>query len=139
MKRCGLILIVVLLGCSRRQQTIDIKVKLTNDNHSLQISGFDKMVIDDISRDTSSQAWQTLLPVYKMPVDTDMKDFQNAQPGKYKVTGSEVIFTPDTPFRHGQVYFLRAFDYSGSKDAWDFIRKQKGKGSAGHNDLLFKY
>ena len=68
-----------------------------------------------------------------------MKDFQNAQPGKYIVKGSLVVFTPDTPFRIGKTYFLRTFDYSGAKDAWDFIRRQKGKGSAGHKDLLFKY
>ncbi|MBS1532426.1 MAG: hypothetical protein JSU01_19140 [Bacteroidetes bacterium] len=97
------------------------------------------MIIDDISRDTSNEAWQNLLPVYKMPDDTDMKDFQHAQPGKYKVEGNEVTFTPDTPFGKGQTYFLRTFDYSGAKDAWDFVRKQKGKGSAGHKDLLFKY
>ncbi|HEX3384611.1 MAG TPA: hypothetical protein VHS53_05455 [Mucilaginibacter sp.] len=97
------------------------------------------MIIDDISRDTSSEAWRSLLSVYKMPADTDMKDFQHAQPGRYKVSGNEVIFTPDTAFRKGQEYFLRTFDYSGAKDAWDFVRKQKGKGSAGHKDLLFKY
>ncbi|HWD90141.1 MAG TPA: hypothetical protein VG367_18565 [Mucilaginibacter sp.] len=139
MRKRWLILAAVWFGCSHHNQTIVIKIKLDRNKHSIQISGFNKMIIDDISQDTSSEAWRSLLPVYKMPADTDMKDFQNAQPGKYKVAGNEVIFTPDTPFRKNQEYFLRTFDYSGAKNAWDFVRKQKGKGSAGHKDLLFKY
>jgi hypothetical protein len=127
------------MGCAHSRENKQVALKLINDNHSIQVSGFNKMIIDDISRDTSSEAWRSLLPVYKMPVDTDMKDFQSAQPGKYKVAGNEVIFTPDTPFRKNQEYFLRTFDYSGAKNAWDFVRKQKGKGSAGDKDLLFKY
>ena len=133
-----LLLSLFILGCTTRSNT-NISISLIDSNHSLQISGFNKMIIDDISRDTSSEAWRSLLPIYKMSVDTDMKDFQNAQPGKYKVAGNEVIFTPDTPFRKGQEYFLRTFDYSGAKDAWDFVREQKGKGSSVHKDLLFKY
>ncbi|HVW12982.1 MAG TPA: hypothetical protein VHB54_04120 [Mucilaginibacter sp.] len=132
-----LLLVSLCLGCKRNAQTI--KANLADSNHSLQISDFDKAVIDDIGRDSCDDAWHVLLPVYKMPADTEMKDFQDAQPGRYKVTGNGVVFTPDTPFVKGQVYFLRAFDYSGARDAWDFIRKQKQKGSAGHKDLLFKY
>ena len=139
MKWCALLPVIIMAGCAKHPPAIVIKVALADSNHAVQISGFDKMIISDIGQDTSKEAWQSLLPVYKMPADTDMKDFQNAQPGKYSVKDSLVVFTPDTPFRKGQEYFLRAFDYSGAKDAWDFIRKQKGKGSAGHKDLLFKY
>lgn len=139
MRKWGLVLIITLVGCSRHKQDMNIKVSLTNNNRSINISGFDKEVIDDIAQNSADSAWLSLLPVYKMPADTDMKDFQSAQPGKYKVAATEVIFTPDTPFRQGQMYFLRTFDYSGAKDAWDFVRKQKGKGSAVHKDLLFKY
>jgi len=139
MKWCALILLIALVGCAKHPQSMDIKVALTDSGHKVQISGLDKMIINDIGQDTSKEAWQSLLPVYKMPADTDMKDFQNAQPGKYSVKDSMVVFIPDTPFHKGQTYFLRTYDYSGAKDAWDFIRKQKGKGSAGHKDLLFKY
>jgi hypothetical protein len=137
MKLWRLLLMVILVGCAGHSQKI-ITVTLTN-NHSLQISGFDKAVIDDIGRDSSSEAWQVLLPVYKMPADTDMKDFQNPQAGKYSIKDSLVIFIPDTAFKKGQVYFVRSFDYSTAKDAWAFVRQKKQKGSAGHKDLLFKY
>jgi hypothetical protein len=138
MKKITLFLISIFcLGCTRPSK-INIAITLINGNKSLKISGFDKEVINDIAQ-TADSAWQVLLPVYKMPADTDMKDFQNAQPGNYKVKDSLVIFTPDTPFRKGQVYFVRSFDYNQAKDAWAFIRGQKQKGTAGHKDLLFKY
>ena len=139
MKKINLFLILIFcLGCTHSSK-INITITLIDSNKSIQISGFDKEVINDIAQNSADGAWQALLPIYKMPADTDMKDFQNAQPGKYIVKDSLAVFTPDTPFRKGQTYFLRTFDYTGAKDAWDFVRKQKGKGSAGHKDLLFKY
>jgi len=134
-----LFLLAFLFGCTNHSTTNNISVSLINTNHSVQIAGFDKEVINDIAQNSADSAWQALLPVYKMPVDTDMKDFQTAQPGKYSIKDSVVIFTPDTPFRKGQVYFLRSFDYNQAKDAWAFVRAQKQKGSIGHKDLLFKY
>jgi len=139
MKKITLFLIIIFcLGCARPSK-INIAITLTDSNRSIQISGFDKEVIDDIAQNSADSAWQALLPVYKMPADTDMKDFQNAQPGSYRVKDSLVIFTPDTPFRKGQVYFVRSFDYNQAKNAWEFVREKKQKGSIGHKDLLFRY
>src|SRR5580658_3511222 len=107
MKKWGLLLILLWFGCLNHPSAVIIKVSLTDSNRSLQISGFDKEVINDIAQNSADSAWQALLPVYKMPVDTDMKDFQNTQPGKYAVKDSLVIFTPDTAFKKGQVYFVR--------------------------------
>jgi hypothetical protein len=139
MKKLLPLLLFFYLGCSRKSVEINISVSLTDTNHSIQIAGFKKEVINDIAQNSADSAWQALLPVYKMPADTDMKDFQNAQPGKYTVKDSLVIFTPDTAFKQGQVYFVRSFDYTGVKDAWQFVRQKKQKGSNGHKDLLFKY
>ena len=138
MKKWGILIVLFCFGCSTRKPELNIKVALSDSNRSVKIAGFDKEVINDIAQ-TADSAWEVLLPVYKMPVDTDMKDFQNAQPGKYVVEDSLVIFTPDTAFQKGQVYFVRTFDYNQAKDAWAFVREQKQKGAVGHKDLLFKY
>jgi len=138
MKKWGILIVLFCFGCSTRKPELNIKVALADSNRSVKIAGFDKEVINDIAQ-TADSAWEVLLPVYKMPVDTDMKDFQNAQPGKYVVEDSLVIFTPDTAFQKGQVYFVRTFDYNQAKDAWAFVREQKQKGAVGHKDLLFKY
>jgi hypothetical protein len=132
-------LLLFCLGCTHHSKEISVAVSLTNNNHSIRISGFDKAIIDDIGRDTTSDIWQSLLPVYKMPADTDMKDFQQPQPGRYAVKGSQVIFTPDTAFKHGQAYFVRCFDYSGIKSAWQIVSEKKQVGALKHRDLLFSY
>ena len=140
MKNSGLFLVLILcLGCTRQPPKIDIKISLTDSNRSLKISGFDKAVIADIGRDTANDAWQSLLPVYKMPADTDMKDYQKAQPGNYKVEDSVVVFTPDTLFKKGQSYFLRYYPHAEGASAWQYIKDKKRPGDLSYKDLVFGY
>lgn len=126
-------------GCAHRPQSIHVKVSLTKDKRSLKISGFDKAIIADIGRDTSNEAWQSLLPVYKMPLDTDLKDYQNVQPGNYKVDDSLVFFTPDTSFKKGQAYFLRYFSHDEGTSALQYVRDRKRPGTLRYKDLVFSY
>ena len=133
------LVIIFCVSCSNHPKPVDVKISLTDSNHSLEIAGFDKLIIAEIGRDTNNEAWESLLPVYKMPVDTDMKDYQNVQPGKYTVQDSVVIFTPDTPFKKGQVYFLRFFRHDEDISAWKLIRQKKRPGSISYKDLVFSY
>src|ERR1700756_2285004 len=76
-------------------------------NNAIKFSGLDLTTIQALGGDSATTAaWQSLIPVYKMPKDTDAKDTQPAQPGKYVVLDSLVIFTPDTPLQKGQAYFV---------------------------------
>jgi hypothetical protein len=134
-----LLAIVFCVGCSSHPKPVDVKISLTDSNRSLKITGFDKLIIGEIGRDTNNEAWQSLLPVYKMPADTDMKDYQNVQPGKYEVRDSLVIFTPDTAFKKGQAYFLRYFRHDEGTSAWQLIREKKRPGSISYKDLVFSY
>ncbi|MDO3626650.1 hypothetical protein [Mucilaginibacter sp. BT774] len=131
--------IILFAGCSNHPRLVDLKISLTDSNRSLKIAGFDKLIIADIGRDTNNEAWESLLPVYKMPSDTDMKDYQNVQPGKYAVKDSLVIFTPDTAFKRGQAYFLRHFRHGEGTSAWKYIREKKRPGSISYKDLVFSY
>ncbi len=131
--------IIVCVGCSNHPKPFDVKIGLIDSNHSLKITGFDKPIIADIGRDTNNEAWQSLLPIYKMPSDTDMKDYQNIQPGKYVVQDSLVIFTPDTAFKKGQAYFLRYFRHDEGTSAWQHITQKKRPGSVSYKDLVFSY
>jgi hypothetical protein len=139
MKKVGLLILLFSLGCAQHPPKTNVTVSLEDSDHSVRISGFNKAVIDDIGRDTANEVWQSLLPVYKIPADTDMKDFQSAQPGKYQIRDSTVIFTPDTAFKKGQVYFVRWYQYDKIEDAWQYIRKKKRTGSLSYKDLLFTY
>jgi hypothetical protein len=134
------VLVVILCtGCSNHPKAVEVNISLTDSNHSLKIAGFDKLIIADIGRDTNNEAWESLLPVYKMPADTDMKDYQNVQPGKYEVRDSVVIFTPDTAFKKGQAYFLRYFRHDDGISAWQLVREKKRPGSMIYKDLVFSY
>lgn len=131
--------VVFCFGCSNHRKSVNIKISLTDNNRSLKISGFDKLIIADIDRDTNDEAWESLLPVYKMPADTNMKDYQNVQPGKYVAEDSVVIFTPDTAFKKGRAYFLRYFRHDEGTSAWKLIREKKRPGSVSYKDLVFSY
>ncbi len=140
MKRIGLcLLIAVCFGCTNKLGKLNLTINLIDSNRSVKITGFDKAVIADIARDTANNIWQSLLPVYKMPADTDMKDYQQEQPGKYRFADTTVVFTPDTPFKKGQVYFLRYYPHTESEDAWQYIKGKKRPGTLGHKDLVFSY
>ena len=138
MEKICWLLLLFCIGCTHQPESIAIRVSLANNNRSIKISGFDRAIIADIGRDSSDEAWESLLPVYKMPADTDLKDYQQLQPGHYTVNDSLVVFTPDTLFEKGQRYFLRCYHHEGT-DAWDYIRNKRRPGSSTYKDLVFRY
>ena len=138
MKKIILAFVIMLLGCGSTHHHNVIKIGLVDSGKSLQVTGIAEDVLQEINRDTVVTVWQTLIPVYRMPADTDMKDFQRAQPGKYVVNGSAILFTPDTPFMQQAVYFVRYYQYGEDNTEWDFIKQQKRIGKIPYIDLIFK-
>jgi len=135
MKKLFPILLLLCAGCSH-PQPVKIKVALIAKKSVLAISGIDSVILNDIARD-SDASWQSLFPVYRMPADTDMKDYQNEQPGHYWVNKGALLFMPDTAFKLRQSYFLRYYDYAAGKDAWDYIKNNNHKGAATYLDYTF--
>ena len=125
------------LACTNKPKAPAIKVNFANDNKSVSFKGFDKAVMNDIGRDSAD--WRTVFPVYKMPADTDNKDYQKAQPGKYFLKDGSVIFTPDTPFKKGQVYFTRILNYEQGNSVSSMIRNRNIFSSKTYTELIFKY
>jgi hypothetical protein len=140
MKNAGFFLVMLFYwGCTHESPKSAIKISLADSNHFLKINGLDRSIITEISRDTSNYAWQSLFSVYKMPADTDLKDYQNVQPGDYKVEDSVVVFTPDTSFKKGQVYFLRYYQHDEQVSGWQYLSGKKRPGGLSYQDLVFKY
>jgi hypothetical protein len=138
MKKAILVFVIMLLGCGSKHHNNVIKISLADSGRSLEITGIEADILQEINRDTVAVVWQTLIPVYRMPVDTDMKDFQRPQPGKYVVNGSSVQFKPDTPFTQHAVYFVRYYQYGEGNTEWDYIKQQKRLGKTPYIDLIFK-
>ncbi|MFD0751017.1 hypothetical protein ACFQZS_12750 [Mucilaginibacter calamicampi] len=135
MKKIYPLLLLLYFGCSK-PQPVKIKAELVAKKSILAISGLDSVILNDIARDSIAN-WQSVFPVYRMPVDTDMKDYQNEQPGNYWVNKGTLFFQPDTAFKPHQPYFLRYYDHSTGKEAWDYIKNNNQKGATAYTDLTF--
>lgn len=137
MNRISFLILLLCAGCQVKNQQTIIHISLISNKHSLKITGINPFIMHDINRDTSSN-WQSLFPVFKMPADTGMKNYQSAQPGLYQLRDSALIFTPDTPFTKQQVYFVRYYNYAGDDSVWDYIKGNKRLGKLHFTDLVFK-
>jgi len=138
MKKAALFLLIICCFACKSKPASTIQISLADSGRALKLTGFDPTVIGEIGRDTAVNIWQSLIPVYKLPADTDMMDFQTAQPGKYVVDSSAVLFTPDTPFAKQQTYFVRYYRYADGNSLWDYLKKQKKLSRPQYTDLPFK-
>jgi hypothetical protein len=125
------------IGCSNTAKSPVIHIGKIDQERSIKISGLDAAVIEDIARDSLTGNWQGLIPVYKMPADTDMKNYQPVQPGTYHIANGGVIFTPDTPFVSHQTYFVRYYKFDSGNKLTDFIGGRNRPGSLHYIDLTF--
>lgn len=136
MKKLWLLILTICMGCIAKVPAPAIHISLAN-NTALKITGISREIMQDINRDTA-QNWQSLFAIYRMPADTDVKNYQPIQPGKYLLQDSTLVFTPDTPFIKQQTYFMRYYNYAGNKSIWDYITGKTTKGQLHYTDLIFK-
>jgi hypothetical protein len=139
MKWLPLLLIGLCFSCTTKTTTPELKISLDASGQTLKVAGLDIVIVREINRDTTTNKWQQLIPVYRMPADTDLRDFQPIQPGKYWVKDSLVFFTPDTPFLKHQPYFVRYYRYSDESGIWGFIKGKRRVGKINYTDLIFNH
>jgi len=137
MKKTGWILLLLCSACVHKSAAPVFHIALTNNNQAIKLTGLDPAIAGEISRDSIAGVWQTLLPVYRMPADTDLKSYQPVQHGTYLLKDSAVVFTPDTPFVTGKTYFMRCYQFKG-ENMWDYIKGKKRLGEARYNDLVVR-
>ncbi len=131
---------VITAFCGCRTATKQPAVTITKTpNNAIKFSGLDLTSIQSLGSDSASAAaWQSLIPVYKMPKDTDAKDLQPVQPGKYAVLDSLVIFTPDTPLQKGQAYFVRYYQYDKGSSMWQHVKDHQKLTGRAYTDLILR-
>jgi hypothetical protein len=133
-----IVFLLLIASCASKPNKVMIRISLTDSSQSLKITGLGDDILQEIDRDSVTTGWLSLIPVYRMPKDTDMKDFQSPQPGKYVVTDSTVVFTPDTPFISQQTYFVRYYQYDEGNDIMEYVQHRKKLGQVPFTDLVFK-
>lgn len=137
MKKALYLLMLFCFGCAGNKEDVQVKIK-PRGNGTLQISGLQPEMLYRLSHDTVAERWNTLMPVYKMPADTDLKDDQPEQPGIYTVSGGLVVFKPDTAFVKGQKYFLRFYQITEGGSMWDMLKPNSPRpGMHPYTDLIF--
>ncbi|ASU36656.1 hypothetical protein [Mucilaginibacter xinganensis] len=137
MKKNGWILLLFCFACTQKPKGPVVTVSASDNNRSVKFKGLDYAILSEINRDTTRGIWENLLPVYRMPADTDLKNYQPVQHGLYTVIDSAVVFTPDTPLIKGKTYFMRYYRFKG-ENIWDYIKGKKRLGGVGHTDLVIK-
>jgi hypothetical protein len=137
MKIAVWILLLFCFACTQKPGAPVIQINLTESSRSVKFKGLDYAILSEISRDSIPDIWENLLPVYHMPADTELKNYQPVQHGSYILKDSAIVFTPDTPFIKGQTYFMRYYQFSG-ENIWDYIKGKKRLGEAKYRDLLIK-
>jgi len=130
--------LLMLYGCKTSPTSLSITITKTA-NNAIKFSGLDLTMIQALASDSASaSAWQSLIPVYKMPKDTDLKELQPVQPGKYTVQDSIVTFTPDTPLQTGQTYFVRYYQFAKGSSLWQHIKDHRKLDDRQYTDLILK-
>lgn len=137
MKKAALILLLFCFACSSKPKAPVVHISLTDSNHAVKVKGLDYAIVSEIGRDSIPGIWENFLPVYRMPADTDLKNYQPIQHGLYTLKDSAVVFTPDTPFVKGHTYFMRYYQFKG-ENVWDFIKGKKRLGAVQYSDLVIK-
>jgi len=130
--------VLFAFACTPAKHPAAVQLSVINNGRSVLFKGLNQLVVNDISRDTGKNVWQSLVPVYRMPADTDMKNYQPVQPGQYVVKDSTVLFTPDTPFVKGQTYFVRNYRLGEGARLIDYIKSRSQPGKVHFIDLIFK-
>jgi hypothetical protein len=138
MKKAAWGLLLFCFACTQKPKEPVVHISLADSNRSVKFKGLDYAIISEINRDAEPGIWENLLPVYRMPADTELKNYQPVQHGLYTLRDSAVIFKPDTPFVKGQTYFMRYYQFKGD-DVWDFIKRRKRLGTVGYNDLVIRF
>lgn len=133
-----ILLLLCFVACTPARHPAAVQVSLINNKQSIQFKGLDYAVMQDIGRDTDKNVWQSLVPVFRMPADTDLKNYQSVQPGRYQLKDSVVVFTPDTPFVQGQTYFVRNYRLGEGAMLIDYIKGRSQPGKVHFIDLIFK-
>jgi succinylglutamate desuccinylase len=138
MNRLLILLLLCFVACTSAKHPAALQVTLVNNRQSIQFKGLDYAVMQDIARDSDKAVWQSLVQVYRMPADTDLKNYQPAQPGRYVLHNTGVVFTPDTPFVKGQIYFVRNYRLGEGAALIDYIKRRSQPGKVHFIDLIFK-
>jgi hypothetical protein len=121
-------------------QNKSIRINLSADSQIIYVYGLDYATLQELKKESlTTENWQGIFPVYKMPADTDLKDLQKEQSGVYQLTDTTITFKPDTAFKKHQQYFARFYGSSTFLTSSQLIRSKAKLNGPGFLEVVFKF
>ena len=135
-----LLFILLTLAACKYKPASTIKITVDHTHQAIKVTGVAATALYGIQHDSpNTEAMQNLFPVYKMPADTEMRNYQPTIKGRYGINGNNITFTPDTAFKTGQTYFARWYRYDQPLTATDMAMRTRKPGETPFIELIFKY
>jgi hypothetical protein len=122
---------IACVACnSTVKQDNTVSIHLSNDSQTVYISGLEYSILQEFKKDSlTTETWHGIFPVYIMPADTELKDFQKEISGTYQVTDTTLVFKPDTAFKKHQQYLVHFYGNGENYSTVNLLRsKSKLKG-----------
>jgi hypothetical protein len=143
MRRISLVvLLYICAGChfSDKKAKDTTNIHLSKDSQMVVLGGLEYAALQELKKDSLTLAgFQDLFPVYKMPADTDLKDYLKAQRGTYQITDSLITFKPDTVFAKHQAYFARFYGYTTDNSATRLAQGKANLNGPKFKEVVFKF
>lgn len=115
-----------------------IKIKLNSDSSAVELTDIPAHVLEEFTSDSLDfSQWSNFFAVYEEVKDPEMRDFQSAITGTYRIDKNVITFRPDSAFGKGKSYFSRCYTkvlLSGPEDILS-----SGKLSASDNSVEFRF
>lgn len=136
------IFFLILGSCSERRESEipveTIKMKLNSDSSAIELINVPAHIKEEFISDSLDYSqWSNFFAVYEESKDPEMRDFQSALPGTYRVEKDKIIFRPDSVFGKGKFYFSRCYTKSLLRSPEDIL--SSGKLSAADSYIEFRF
>lgn len=139
MKRSVILALLFFAAC-RNKPANPVSIVVDKTRQVVKVVGLTETTLNGIKRDSlPMETLQNLFPVFAMPADTDMRNYQQPMKGKYQITAKEIAFIPDTLFKPGQTYFARYYRYDEQITSMDLVLHRRETGKPTYTELIFKY
>ncbi len=119
---------------SRIENEYGLEIQLSDDSSKLSLNNLP----DELIAETNTQfAWKQFFAVYELSDDPDWGDLQPPLAGTYQLTGNQLEFKPEIPFKKGHQYEAKVYVQSLNMELLGML--QKGRWQSKKQALSYKF
>ena len=129
---------ILLSACqpSRIENDYGLEIQLSDDSSKVSVSNLP----DELIAETDTNfAWKQFFVVYEVANDPEWADLQPPLPGTYLLTGNQLAFTPEVPFKKGHKYEAKVYVQSLNMELLRMLQKERWQGKKQALSYKFSY